>query len=519
MFYPIFEELKKYKKLIIAYVMLCMVISVFVSPFFGTPRLSSGVSAADVGLASSDEELVPVGESIDTLNVMFTKGAIKKVAGAYAPVVGTSCEPFTALLYIGVLENINKLTGNPLDIASTPAGNPVVLIVILLFFIASKVMKCNEATKVFGLCTLGELEKFLGLAFVLVLGIVNVVGLTDFAVGNAVNAASAAGVAKASSPFIVGLFTGFISVLMAVGSMIIYIIIRTVMFGLDALQSCFSFVPASGLIFEIIKSFLAIAITTINVFFPYIALVVDAIVLIICIILFGFFYRVEEFVRRIFIKPFISRIKGFNDEIPLISKKLPKRYYKYVTNNGEKELKAAILTFAYRDKEADAFKVKFMKKAWLIHDGEEAYLISRRHFKFQKYPLTGRSDDKKYYLKKEFRFIELFSAPNPEKLNKRDMRFMLSVEYSLRFEEICELFGFENYHVIKENIKLTKKQARLEKREELKEKGYNSSQKMINNLKSLYHKLPWAEPEAVKVEADNHNNIESIQKEREKWPE
>ena len=42
---------------------------------------------------------------------------------------------------------------------------------------------------------------------------------------------------------------------------------------------------------------------------------------------------------------------------------------------------------------------------------------------------------------------------------------------------------------------------------------------MINNLKSLYHKLPWAEPEAVKVEADNNNNIESIQKEREKWPE
>ena len=31
--------------------------------------------------------------------------------------------------------------------------------------------------------------------------------------------------------------------------------------------------------------------------------------------------------------------------------------------------------------------------------------------------------------------------------------------------------------------------------------------------------VPWVEPEPVKVEADNNNNIESIQKEREKWPE
>ena len=508
MFYPIFEELKKYKKLIIAYVMLCMVISVFVSPFFGTPRLSLGVSAADVGLASPDEELVPVGESISTLNLMFTKGAIKKVAGAYAPVVGTSCEPFTALLYIGILENINKLTGNPLNIASTPAGNPIVLIVILLFFIASKVMKCNEATKVFGLCTIGELEKFLGLAFVLVLGIVNVVGLTDFAVGNAVNAASTSGVAQASSPFIVGLFTGFVSVLMAVGSLIIYIIIRTVMFGLDALQSCFSYIPASGLIFEVIKSFLTIAITTINVFFPYLALVVDAVVLIICIILFNFFYRIEEFVRKIYIKPFIARIKGFNDEIPLVSRKLPKKLKKYVTNDGEKELKLAIMAFAFKDKEADDFKAKFMKKLWLINDGENSYFILRRHFKYEKYLLSGRNDDKKYYLKKDFRFIELFSSPNPEKLNKKDMRFILSVEYNLRFDEICSVLGTENYHVVRENAKLTKKQLKLEKREQRKEKAYEYSQMMGDKIKGAYQKLPWAKKEPVAVEAeDNNENI------------
>lgn len=517
MFYPIFEELKKYKKLIIAYVTVCMLVSVFVSPFFGTPRLTNGVSAADITTDVSEEELVPVGESIDTLNGMFTKGAIKKVAGAYAPVVGVSCEPFTALLYIGALENINKLAGDPLDITPTPAGNPVVLIVILLFFIASKVMKSNEATKVFGLCTLGELEKFLGLAFVLVLGVVNVVGLTDFAVGNAVNAASTTGVAVANTSFFVGLLTGFISVLMAVGSVIIYIIIKTVMFGLDALQSCFSFIPASGLIFEIFKSVLAIVITTVNVFFPQIALVVDAIVLIICIILFNFFYTIEEFVRKIYIKPFIARVKGFNDEIPLVSRKLPKKLRKYVTNNGEKELKVAIMAFAFKDKEADSFKAKFMDKVWLINDGTESYIIGRRYFKYQKYPLSGRSDDKKYYLKKDFRFIELFSAPNEEKLNKRDMRFILSVEYNLRFEEICDIVGLENYHVVRENGKLTKKQLRLEKREQRKEKAYEYSQKMQNKLKEAYQKLPWVKKDPIAVEAKEIND--NIQKEREKWPE
>ena len=81
MFYPIFDELKKYKKLIIAYIMVCMVTSVFVSPFFGTPRLSDKVEASDVDLTVdtdldySGEEQVSMDESFETLNLMFTKKA------------------------------------------------------------------------------------------------------------------------------------------------------------------------------------------------------------------------------------------------------------------------------------------------------------------------------------------------------------------------------------------------------------------------------------------------------------
>ena len=458
MLYAISKEMREHKKLIIAYVSICMVLAILCSPLFGV---------SDMGIVRASEEgTVPAGETIYTLTNMFMGKSLRNLAGSYSSVVGVSAEPFTALLYLGLMENINRACGSPLDIVSTPAGNPIVLLLVSLFFVASKLMKSFETTKVFGLCTLGELEKYLGLVFILVLGIMNVVGITDRFAQNAVKAA-APDMSPSGSNLLVGIVGAVLSVFMALVSVVVYLVVKTVFFGLDALQSCFSFVPFSGALFEAFKSVFVIVVLTVNVFFPWIGIVINIIVFLICCLLFRFFLSVEEFLRKIYIKPFIARLRGFNDEIPFVANKIPR----YVRKYCEKEnitFEVAIPAYAFKHKEANDFRMKFMEKIWVIHTEEGTIFLKKKGFKkVQKYELFGK--EKTYYLRKEFRFIEIFSNPKDEKLSKKDLRAIVSIEYLKRFEELCDVLSFENYHVVKENIKLSKKEARAEKREMRKE--------------------------------------------------
>ncbi len=481
MFDLILKDIKAHKKFLVFYASICLLAAVFCSPFFGIGELF--VNAAEEGS-------VPVGETIYSLTQMFMGKSIRNLAGSYASVVGVSAEPFTALLYLGLIENINRACGSPLDIVSTPAGNPIVLLLLSLFFMASKLMKSFETTKVFGLCTLGELEKYLGLVFILVLGIMNVVGITDYFANTSVNAASLAGTNNPNN-IMLGVAGALLSVFMALVSLVVYMVVKTVFFGLDALQSCFSFIPFSGVLFEIFKSVFVIVVISINVLFPWIGFAINVIVFLICCVLFRFFVGVEEFLRKIYIKPFIARMRGFNDEIPLIYSKVPGFVKKYCESNGI-DYNIAIPAYSFKKKEADGYKMKFMDKIWVLNSSEGTFFLKKKGLKnVQKYELYGK--DKTYYLRKEFRFIEIFSNPKDEKFSKKDLRVIFSVEYLKRFDELCEKFGFENYHVIKENLKLSKKEERSQKREERKEKikervnGF--SEGLANKLRPAYLKV------------------------------
>ena len=129
-------------------------------------------------------------------------------------------------------------------------------------------MKSNEATKVLGLCTLGELEKYLGLVFILVIGVINVVGITDVFTTNTV--AAAVTIPNPNSNIFIGIFSAVFSIFMSVASVIVFFIVKTVMFGIDAIQACFSFVPGSGFVFEFLQSIFVCVLLTVNVLFPWV---------------------------------------------------------------------------------------------------------------------------------------------------------------------------------------------------------------------------------------------------------
>ena len=278
--------------------------------------------------------------------------------------VAVSCEPFTALLFLGIIENINHLCGNPLNMMSTPAGNPIVLLVITIFFIVSKLMKSNETTQIFGIVTLGELEKYLGLVFILVLGVLNVTGLTAEA-AVAVAYAAAPGMEAVAGPEWITVFSVGWSIFLSVMSIVVFFIMKTVMSGLEVIQMSLSFIPGSALFFEIMKSLFAIFLVTVNVICPPLGIAFNIIVFIIGCFLFKLCYKATRYFEHIYVKPLFRRIKGFDPHISLVSKKFPKKLKKYCENmQFEYQTAIPVYTIKYLGEE----KVKRYDKWWLVSD-------------------------------------------------------------------------------------------------------------------------------------------------------
>ncbi len=479
-------EYNKHKKLILVYVFVCVLLAVLASPYC-TPKEYFKAKASAVDTAVNAGELLSEGDTLLSLSDIFTKPVITKLAGSYSSVVGVSCEPFTALLFLGAVENINKMVGSPMDITSTPAGNPIVLIVVFVFFVASKLMKSNEATKVLGLCTLGELEKFLGLAFILVLGVINVVGITDVFMTNTVYAATT--IPSPNSNIVLGAVSAVFSAVMAIGSVFVFLIVKTVMFGIDALQACFSFVPGSGFVFEFLQSAFVVVLLSINVLFPWVGAVINILVFIISCLLFRLCVTVEEYVRKIHIKPFFAYIRGYNSEFPIVSRKLPKKIKNAYVQQG-KEIRLSIPAYSLKSKETEHFKMKFFSKAWIVSDGSEFSVYMRKNVFSKKYNnlILVNKEEKPVFMKKDFRFIEIYSAMNSQRTRSKDVRLVISNEYCERFDEIVGILGIENYNAMKQAEKSSKKEARREKREIRKEKQKAKQEAVVNWFKNLFNK-------------------------------
>ena len=475
------EELRKYKKLIIAYTALCIVTAVFVSPFFGVPHFQRVH-------AFGGSENISVGETTENLATEVSGKTLKKIAGSYSPIISSCCEPFSAMLFIGVLDFINqKATNGFLEMEPTILGNWPVLIVIGLFFVASKVMKSNGTTKVLGECTLGELEKYLGLVFCIVIGVMNVINVGVNFNDSTVSAAGLYGsTMNTFSNVARGIGLTAFSVLMSVGSLIIFIIGKIAFSGIDALQACFSYIPFTSAAFEIVKSLFSLGFTFLNVRFPEIAIYVDIIVFIICLLIFRFCWKIEEFIRHIYIKPLFARVRGFNDEIPLVNKKLPKKIKRMIEKDYG-TINLALPAFSFKKKEADNFKMKVMQKIWVVSTDTETFFVAKRAFgRLQKYQLSSRADGKQYYMKKDFRFLEIFSNPAGKSIHRKDLRVILSVEYTHRFDEIISRMGITDFHQHMANEKLNKKELRRVKREQRKEALIEKSNKFSEGFVDLF---------------------------------
>lgn len=453
----LYNEYKKHKRFVWGYLGLCVFLAVFCGAYF-CDWLSLRAYAASTTLTET--------ESITTLTKEILGNTISSVAGGYSSVVAISCEPFTALLFLGVIENINRLCGSPISMVSTPAGNPIVLLVIAIFFVVSKLMKSNESTQVFGIVTLGELEKYLGLVFILVLGVLNITGISTEAV-NAVAYAASPDTAATAAPEWISVLSVMWSVFFTIMSVAVFFIMKTVMSGLEVIQMSLSFVPGSAFFFEVFKSLFAVFLVTINIICPPLGIAFNIIVFIIGCILFKVCYRATRYFELIYVKPLFKRIKGFNPHISLIAKKFPKKLRKYCEAN-QMEYKVAIPV--YPIKYIGEEKVKKYDRWWLVSDQKNNAYLKKRLGKNKVRRMDWSSSyQQPVYIRKTLWFYEIFTyVPNSDnlakKFPKKEFSFVFSLEYFYRIQDILELTGYEDYSLIQEEKKLTKRQQKEEKR-------------------------------------------------------
>ncbi len=472
MFKILYSEFKNHKKPVMVYITLCIILSFVVGssmPLLDPHGITASASVTNCVNAAE----VSAEDTLINLNGQILGGRLNALAGDYSGTVAVSAEPFTALLFLSAVSNINKLANNPLNMPPIPLDSPWILIVIAVFFAASKFMKANSATKVFGICTLGYLERFLGTLCILVIGILSVVGISTNGAVSAVNAATEAvseiGKAGAAAPgsqnVIVGALASLFSAFMAVMSLIVNFIIRTVSKGLDAMQAIFSTVPFVSVVCEAGKAFLVLLVSALNVFFPIAGYVVNIIVFIICCVLFRVCYYASRYFENIYFKPFFRKIFGLRDRVTLIPKRYPKKLRLAIE---AKEMKPDFIIPVYikRRHRNSTLRIRPLRRLWLIHDEGGTKLYSRRYMKQKDYFRDFDKDEGgEIFLKKGIMQYEIYSYIQTDRnLEKkwpvRDFTLVFAKDYKAYIDDIVRLTGYTDIVEEKAREKAEKKELR-----------------------------------------------------------
>ena len=451
MFEILQKEYHRHKTGVLVYIALC----VFLAFFFGQ-------FLCDIMPVRSmaSEATLSEGDMLLELNSAILGDSVKRLAGNYSSIIGVSCEPFTGLLFLGILQNINKYAGHPMNIPEIPVGHPAVLAVVAVCFVASKFMRANSSTKVFGICTLGYLEKFLGTACVLAIGILTVIGVAGGTSAAVVEAATPGEVASTAGRISVGVLSTIFAVVMSIMSLIINFIIKTVMYGLDALESLTPSIV--DVIIEVLKTAIVLFVFIINVAYPPIGYAINIIILIICCLIFKACYNAAQYLRKIYINPFFSGIFGYKEDYPLIRKHIPHRVKKKFKDQLS-DIKAVIPVYTIKKPRKWDLKLKLYERVWLVTIGEKTGILFRKYNGERNcfYELNS-TEESPVYLRKGFRFFELYNYRKPaegkkeSKIKIKDMDFVFSREYRYRFEEIIGLTGLVNVN----EEKLSRRQQR-----------------------------------------------------------
>ncbi|MBN2020048.1 MAG: hypothetical protein JW749_07480 [Sedimentisphaerales bacterium] len=246
----------------------------------------------------------------NTLDADKAKGdqIAKKISSieVLAPLAPVALSPFfgiTCLSGASILSSKGVLPENSFITDNKALNNPLVFIVFLALSIATSLPKITAVSKGFAEAA-DQLETYAGIISYLAIFYLGTVG-----------AEPATTASTQQVIYTAGILTFTNNTLLMLASVINIIVINTVKFFFELLV-WISPIPALDAIFESTNKVVTAALVAIYAFSPYLAMVINIILFLICLSIFKWVRRRVIYYRTLYLGPIIAKILGRTDFSP-----------------------------------------------------------------------------------------------------------------------------------------------------------------------------------------------------------
>ena len=385
--------------------------------------------------------------------LLFGEEVFDTIIQSYSQVIAIGIEPFLAVIVHGFAGLINAMIGLPFDIEATMFSVPHILFIAVIVYGIGKLMQCFECTRSFAMLTYGEFERIFGYALMVHIACQNVIKVMYVFEKHK---STLGGIFKGiplemiigGSVFAIGIITSFAGILF-------FYITKTLVLGLQIMQLSISFFPFTSMLFETLRSSITIAVAVFNLLFPKVGFAFNcAAVVVGCILLAQTSSSVEYF-RVIYVETLLLPYYRFKGSHKLLYKDVPTEIRKKCINYDG----IIIPVFS-----ADKFNVKGIEVAshekwWLEITEDNLYFYRKRVFSKKVESFSLAKEEKKWYYKDNWRYLELFDLNGPDeniiklfKKPERELSFAVSREYELIFKDITANMHAVDYNALKARL-------------------------------------------------------------------
>ena len=277
------------------------------------------------------------------------------------------------------------------------------------------------------------------------------IALTGLGKGGGTVEAATIGISHSGADVATGIFIGVVEFFKIILMLAVYFFVRYFNYAISALIALISGLDSTvSAVFRILRGLIATGFLLLAEYCPWVFYIFYAILIIVSVLVFRWANRIITYFKAIYIEPIKRAVFFSKREVPLVSKRRPKRL-------ADSEL--AIPVFSLR-RRIVKFPVKVRSKWWLAKDSEGAYIFRPAFLKRPEEII--RLED--VYIREAGPFKHGFFEIS--ELDRKAVRLVFSREYKPVLDKILELTGYGDYRIIEAQKKEEKRLAREQKQEE-----------------------------------------------------
>lgn len=432
--------------------------------------------------------------------------------------MGSSFEPITVLFMESIAsiaakffpEQLGKYTG-----VLGMVNNNVICVLVIVLFVLVKFSRSNAATKIPGLVA-EDFENKLGVCTAVVLPLI----YYAMELGSKVNAATLDTEAIVQGVGTVA--TGFGIVFLAILLLVVYYVVRTVVFAFEIAMIPFSIVSGSSLFVELAKSLIAVLLVVFTLALPGLMVCMFGAFFVACLFVFKYAYVAVRYFKSIYVMPLFKKKK--TDLIDV------KKADKFLQGDMRNEAKIFVQTFSHTKLTKE---IGLYDKCYFYSNGPQMMLCKQKFMsqKLDWYDMSQWKEMGTVFIKKSKRFIELFVLKPEDEAKiasilprKKQTHIIISREYSNLFEQMSEILQLKDYTVyqksLREEAKRQRQEAWQQRQDEMKEKLEEQKAKMTEKKDQIKEKTAQKSQEFKEKSAEKKEQfMEKTAEKREQFKE